>query len=175
MAPVPVSDLSSQSHCSSCSPGHWVIFMFLSGCWCLGCSSCLSQALIPYLFFRRDGRVLLRCLVNFRMEYVGCIKLICGTWNTAPFCEDCWQELRFFTYTRVAFFSMPSSSGNPLYLIFYILKWCESWTVLTVTSMCCNVKAPSMTKYSLFALVLSHAGHLTQFFRYSKQGRFAPG
>lgn len=45
----------------------------------LACSSCLSQAPIPRLFFGEDGHVLPLCLVNFRMEYVGWIKLICGT------------------------------------------------------------------------------------------------
>lgn len=62
----------------------------------LACSSCLSQAPIPRLFFGEDGHVLPLCLVNFRMEHVVWIKLICGTWNTAPFCEDCRQGEEVF-------------------------------------------------------------------------------
>lgn len=57
----------------------------------LACSSCLAQAPIPRLFFGEDGHVLPRCLVHFRMGHVGWIKLIYGTWNTAPCCEDCQQ------------------------------------------------------------------------------------
>lgn len=30
------------------------------------------------------------------MEYVGWIKVMCGTWSTAPFCEDCQQEDEVF-------------------------------------------------------------------------------
>lgn len=67
------------------------------------CGSCLSQAPIPHLFFGRDGHVLPCCLVNFRMEHVGWIKLSGGTWNTAPFCEDCWQGYEVFHIRQGSF------------------------------------------------------------------------